>query len=79
MRVPSLIASKDGSMSLTKLAAATFHANLAFWVAWTTYKDGFDIAIWGLYGSFAVLHATYDKTTAMVNAFKNKKLDGATQ
>jgi len=75
MKWPSILASKDGSLSLTKLAACTFHANLAGWVAWATHKDGFNIEIWLLYGSFAVGHATYDKTLAMVNAYKNKKLD----
>lgn len=70
-----LIRAKDGSMSLTKLAASTFHFNLAVWVSWHTYTKGFDLDAWLLYGGFAVAHATYDKTLAAVNAFKNKKLD----
>lgn len=75
MKIPSLIASKDGSMSLTKLAACTFHASLAFWVSWATYFKGFSLEVWALYGGFAVGHATYDKTVAMVNAFKNRQID----
>lgn len=78
MNIASLVLSKDGSVSLTKLAACTFHASLAFWVGWTTYGKGFDSSIWMLYGSFAVGHAAYDKTTAMVSAFKNKQIDKAT-
>jgi len=70
-----LIRAKDGSMSLTKLAASTFHFNLAVWVSWHTYTQGFDIEVWMLYGGFAVAHASYDKTMAVVAAFKNKKLD----
>ena len=65
-------------MSLTKLAACTFHASLAFWVSWSTYTKGFNVEIWLVYGGFAVGHATYDKTSAMFNAFKNKQLDGKT-
>lgn len=70
-----LIRSKDGSMSLTKLAASTFHFLLAVWVSWHTYTKGFSETVWLLYGSFAVGHAAYDKSLAVVNSFKNKKLD----
>lgn len=84
-----LIRSRDGSMSLTKLAASTFHLLLALTVASVTVvrlhlyaRTGeatlgsvlFDIAMWTLYGGFAVGHAVTDKTSAMVAAFKDKKL-----
>ena len=75
MQLRDLVQSKDGSLSLTKLAAATFHFTLAVWVSWSTYKDGFDIGIWTLYASFAVGHAAFDKSAAMVSAFKSKQLE----
>lgn len=67
-----LIRSKDGSMSLTKLAASTFHFLLAVFVSIETYKFGFDITIWAVYGGFAVGHAGYDKTMAVVKDLKDK-------
>jgi hypothetical protein len=75
MKIFDLVTSKDGSLSLTKLAASTFHFALAVWVSVTTYKVGFDLAIWAMYGGFAVGHAGYDKTMAVVANFQNKKLD----
>jgi hypothetical protein len=69
-----LVRSRDGSMSLTKLAAATFHAQLAAFVCWITYKSqSFDQAMWLLYASFAVGHATYDKTMATLKSLKDPK------
>ena len=75
MKLSDLIASKDGSLSLTKLAASTFHFALAVWVSWSTYQEGFDLNIWALYGAFAVGHAGYDKTMAVVAQLKNKRMD----
>lgn len=75
MKLSDLIQSKDGSLSLTKLAASTFHFSLAVWVSWSTYHKGFDTAIWLLYASFAVGHAAYDKSAAMLNQYKNKQLE----
>jgi hypothetical protein len=72
MKLGDLIQSKDGSLSMTKLAASTFHFLLAVFVSIETYKFGFDITIWGLYGAFAVGHAGYDKTMAVVKDFKDK-------
>lgn len=67
-----LIRSRDGSMSLTKLAASTFHLLLAITVAGVTFKtQTFDQTMWLLYAGFAVGHATYDKTMATVKAFKD--------
>lgn len=71
-----LVRSRDGSMSLTKLAAATGHFLFAVAVAWLTYIDRrFDQNMWSLYIATAVLHASYDKTLAAVMAFKDRKLD----
>lgn len=67
-----LVRSRDGSMSLTKLAASTFHLSLATTVVWITYLTRtFDVEMWLLYAGFAVGHATYDKTMATVKAFKD--------
>ena len=76
MKITDLIQSKDGSMSLTKVAASTAHLNLAVAFAWLTYQSGFVWEMWALYGSFALGHATFDKTMAITNAFKLKKLEG---
>ena len=71
-----LIRSRDGSMSLTKLAAATGHLLFAVAVTWLTYiKQDFNLEMWGLYIGVAICHATYDKTLAAVVALKNKRLD----
>lgn len=78
MHIRDIIASKDGSLSLTKLAAATFHLNLAIAVMGHTYLKGFSVDIWLLYGGFAVGHAAYDKTSASVKDFKEKKLEATT-
>ena len=70
-----LIRSRDGSMSLTKLSAATFHLLLAVTVAWVTWiKRDFVESMWLLYASAAVGHAVFDKTGAQISAFKNRKL-----
>ena len=73
-----IILSRDGKIALTKVAAATFHLNIAIAVAYVTYKNGtFDIGMWTLYGTFAVGHAAYDKTSAQVKAFKDAKLEAS--
>ena len=72
-----LITSKDGSYSLTKLAATTFHCLLALGVIAHTYVNdlNFDMEVWLVYGGFAVGHAGYDKTMAVVNSFKTRKME----
>lgn len=71
-----LIRSRDGSMSLTKLSAATFHVLLAIAVVWITWiKRDFVESMWLLYASAAVGHAVVDKAGAQINAFKNRKLE----
>jgi hypothetical protein len=75
MKLSDLYTSKDGSISLTKLAASTFHLNLAIAVMWHTYTKDFSVDVWVLYGAFAVGHAGYDKTMAVVKDFKSKQLE----
>lgn len=77
MKLSDIVTSKDGSLSLTKLAASTFHLNLAVAVMGHTYLQGFSIDVWLLYGGFAVGHAAYDKTAAVVKDFKDKQLEAA--
>lgn len=76
MRPAEIVLSKDGSLSLTKLAAASFHLALFVTVCWVTYiKRDFLFDMWGLYAAVAVGHASYDKTLANVRAFKDRKLE----
>ena len=75
MKLSDLVTSRDGSLSLTKLAAATAHINLAAAFAWLTYKSGFVVEMWLVYSATAIGHATYDKTMAMVNTFKTKQME----
>jgi hypothetical protein len=71
-----LIRSRDGSMSLTKLAATTFHLLMAVTVALVTWvKKDFVESMWLLYSAVAVGHAVVDKTGTQIEAFKNRKLD----
>lgn len=75
-----LIRSRDGSMSQTKLAAASFHLLLFITVAWVTYiKREFQFDMWALYAAVAVGHASYDKTLANIKDFKDKKLGADTR
>jgi len=70
-----LITSKDGSVSLTKLSASTFHFLLASFVSIHTWNHGFDVDVWLVYGGFAVGHAGYDKTIAVVKDLKDRQLE----
>lgn len=72
MHPVDLIRSRDGSMSLTKLAASTAHLNMALAFAWVTYGHGFVWEMWVIYGGYALGHAAYDKTMAVVNQYKTK-------
>lgn len=72
----TLIASKDGSLSLTKLAAACFHFALFCTACWLTYlKAEWLGEMWTLYAMVAVGHAAYDKTAAQVKAVKERQLE----
>lgn len=72
----TLVTSKDGSLSQTKLAAACFHFAIFCAVCLVTWiKREWITEMWLTYGAFAVGHAGYDKTMANVRAFKEKKLE----
>lgn len=73
-----LIRAKDGSMSLTKLAAATAHALMAAGFARITWTTGYVEGLWVTYGGLTVIHAMGDKAVARFAAFKDKKLDAET-
>ncbi len=90
MSIFDLIRSRDGSMSMTKLAASTFHLCIAVAVCTVTavrairyvmFADVpfdapiFDMAMWSLWAGIAVGHAVADKTAAQVTAFKTQKLE----
>lgn len=71
-RLRELIESKDGSLSLTKLAATTAHANAAWLFVYLTIKHGYNEALWITYLGATIFHAAYDKTTAVVKAMKER-------
>ncbi|WP_421883324.1 hypothetical protein [Methylibium sp.] len=77
MSPADLIRSRDGSMSLTKLAAATAHLLMAgsFLRLQVLGELPFNETLWLVYGGFSIAHAAYDKTTSMVKDFKDRKLD----
>jgi hypothetical protein len=72
-----LVTSKDGSLSLTKLSAATAHAFMALSFFRLQVLGGeFNETLWLVYGGFAIAHAAYDKTAAQVKAFKERQIGG---
>jgi len=70
-----LVRSRDGSMSLTKLSAATAHALAAILFVRLQWSSPFNETLWMLYMGVAIGHAITDKTAAQVKDFKDKKLD----
>lgn len=69
-----LIRSKDGSMSVTKLAVVIAHVQAAFFFAHLQWGKPFNELLWVVYLGVTVGHAGYDKTAAMINAFKQRQL-----
>lgn len=70
--------SADGSMSLTKLAAATAHLLMAIaFFRQQVLSINFNESLWLAYGGFAIGHAAWDKTSTMVKDFKDRKLEAA--
>jgi hypothetical protein len=69
----------DGAWSGAKMAAAWAHASMAIMFAKLSLEHGFLPDMWTLYGGLTILHATYDKTAAQVQAFKEKVLAATTQ
>lgn len=76
-RLLDLITSRDGSLSLTKTAAASAHLLVA--AAFVKYQllpgSVFDETIWGLYIGVAILHAAYDKTSTQVQDIRQRHID----
>lgn len=74
--VMDLVRSRDGSLSLTKLAATTFHLLMALTVGLVTWvKQDFVEGMWLLYAAVAVGHAVVDKAGAQIATFKEKQLE----
>lgn len=73
-----LIRGRDGSMSLTKLAASTAHALMAVGFGLVTVRQGFIPELWFIYGGYAIGHAIADKTASQVKDFKDRALDART-
>jgi len=80
VRLAEIVTSPDGSLSLTKLAASTAHALMAGNFAYLSWRHGFNAELWIIYGSFAIGHATVDKTVQVVKSYKDNALNsGATK
>jgi hypothetical protein len=75
MNILDLVRSnRDGSMSLTKLAATMAHILMAVGFAKITWQTGFNAELWLIYGGYALGHAMFDKASAQVQAYKDKQL-----
>lgn len=68
--IGDLINSKDGTISLTRLAAVTAHFNAAFAFFWITIDKGFIAELWMIYLGAAIFHAGYDKTLMVTKGQK---------
>lgn len=74
-KMSGLVLAKDGSWSVTKTSAATFHLLLALAVVANTWVKGFDMAVWSFYAACAIGHAAYDKTRAQIKDTEEKRLE----
>ena len=83
-----LIRARDGSLSLTKLGASSFHLSLflvvnatsairiaKYWGSTAPDPALFDMAMWTLYAGVAVGHAVVDKQAANFKDFKERKIE----
>lgn len=70
--INDLIRSQDGSISLTKLAAATAHANAAWLFVHLNLTRGPEEWLWLTYLGVTVTHAAYDKTAKIIQSMKEK-------
>lgn len=59
-----ILKSRDGSYSLTKVAAATAHFNAAWLFVYLTLKNGYVDLLWATYLGATVFHAGFDKWLA---------------
>lgn len=68
-----LVKSKDGSCSLTKLAAVTAHFNAAWLFTYLTLKNGYLEPLWITYLGATIFHATFDKSAKVWQSTKVTK------
>lgn len=59
-----ILKSRDGSYSLTKVAAATSHFNAAWLFVYLTLTRGYIDTLWGFYLGLTIAHQGYDKFLA---------------
>lgn len=76
--IDDLCKAKDGSWSLTKIAALVAHTLLSCAFAKITLTVGFVPDMWWIYAMAALGHAFADKTAAQVAAFKQMRLAAET-
>lgn len=77
-RFSDLVVGHDGSLSLTKMQAALFHAALFVTVCFVTWrKNDFVEGMWTLYAAVAVGHAVLDKSGSQIAAYKSQQLTQA--
>jgi hypothetical protein len=75
MNLTDLVKSKDGSLSLTKLAASTAHFTMACGFVCLTVSQGFLPELWMIYGAFALGHAITDKSANMLKAYHERPVN----
>lgn len=81
MHLKDLFTSKsDGSLSVTKVFVTLAHAVFFLTVVAFCVRDWAEgkppnLQLLGLYAGLTILHASYDKTVAIVNAFKTDQMD----
>lgn len=67
---------RDGTLSMPKLAATLFHAAMFVTVCWVTWlKRDFVESMWLLYAGAAVGHQVVDKGSAMIYETKRHRID----
>ncbi len=73
MKITDLILSKDGSISLTKVAACTAHLSMAinFWLV-SFGKAQFIWDLWLIYAGLTIGHASADKGMKIWQAIKER-------
>ncbi|NQD37484.1 hypothetical protein HPT27_10635 [Permianibacter sp. IMCC34836] len=63
--------SRDGSVSLSRLAAVTAHFLAAIFFVYHNLQTGYNEALWIIYLGFATGHAVYDKTLMLTKGGKS--------
>lgn len=71
--IDDIVRSKDGSVSLTKLAASTAHLNAAWLFVYLNLTLGPMEWLWITYLGATIGHAAYDKTSKIVQSIKEGK------